>query len=267
MPGACAPSTSVSTPRSRSSRHQARDREDERGRARHVVEERQPRARRDRRQHALDERRRRRRAGTGSRPSPRAPRSGAPRTQRLAAGARRRGRWSGSRRPAASGSAAQHGVDARGGVRHEREVLGPRAEERGDLGARAPPSRPFQRARQEVHRLALELERAAPTAARGSRAGRRRTSRGSGSRPPGRASSATRTGKCPCAAIVHRTAPERHLPPKQRLARTPPAPQAHVAARQRRDVLQERDVVARFLVGEVGPAEQRLDHVRPTNSR
>ena len=53
-PGACAPSTSVSTPRRSSSRTIASDREDEGGRGRHVAHEREPRAGRHRVQVRLD---------------------------------------------------------------------------------------------------------------------------------------------------------------------------------------------------------------------
>ena len=99
MPGAWAPSTSASTPRDRELAHQPLDREDEPGRAGHVVDQRQPRARADPREHRLDDARAPR-AGTAGRHDD--PRAGAGRRRRRARSGRRcrRGPWRAARRPA-----------------------------------------------------------------------------------------------------------------------------------------------------------------------
>ena len=236
MPGACAPSTSVSTPRSRSAATSRSIGKHERGRARHVVEQREPRARRDAASTRSTivvggvERERDRAPSRRARPRRRATNCAAFRHALYA--------WSvvSISSPGASSSQRSTAFTPAVAFADEREVLGParpgtprppRARRpSAPAPARAPGSRPAR----------APSRAAAPTAAPGSRAGRRRTSRGSGSRPSGSSVQSDAKGEAVTRGLWRARRLERHA-----------HAQPHVAARQRREVLQERDVVARLL--------------------
>ena len=139
-----------------SAAHQPLDREHEPGRAGHVVEQREPRARGHACEHALHDRRRPSRSGTGPRAvTTRAPAPSGDELRRLPAGAVRVvGREDLVARRELE--RAQHRVDAAGRVADEGEVPGLGAQERRHLRARVgEPPAPV--ARQEVDRLALHL--------------------------------------------------------------------------------------------------------------
>ena len=129
MPGAWAPSTSASTPRDWSSRTSALDREDEPGRARHVVDQRQPRPGLDPRQHRLDDLLRRRHRERQGRHDDARARAGRHGLQRVPAGVV--GVVGGEQLvPRPEVERPEHRVGAGRGVRDEGEVVRVRADER-----------------------------------------------------------------------------------------------------------------------------------------
>jgi hypothetical protein len=135
MPAACAPSTSVSTAALAQLAHDVRDRQDEAGLTRHVVDEREPGAGCDARQDALDDFARvRDRDRNLDHVDAQLGALGGVVERVLACVIRMIGHE--QRISARERERAQHRVHARGRVAHEHEVLRPRADEARHLAPR-----------------------------------------------------------------------------------------------------------------------------------
>ena len=182
IPGAWAPSTSVSMPRAASSATSRSTGRTSAGRAGDVVDQQQARARGDARQHRARRPRRAMRSGRGRRATTtRAPGARRPRTSSALRQALYSWSVTSSSSPSREGERAQHGVHARRRVGDEGQAVAASAPRKRGQRARAPrrgsgsSSRTMKRTGSRSSRAPVPvLRRRAPAAAW------RRTSRGSG---------------------------------------------------------------------------------------